>query len=112
PGRDCLGVVRHACARLKSQAGYDFHMSINDWKPRLRIEQTGSPILHRAAEHVAREAIASPEVQQLIDMMIATLDGIGVGLAAPQVGAGLRIAIVGDPPELHASVPAELLREQ
>jgi peptide deformylase len=101
-----------ACARLKSQAGYDFHMSISDWKPRLRIEQTGSPILHRAAEHVAREAIASPEVQQLIDMMIATLDGIGVGLAAPQVGAGLRIAIIGDPPELHASVPAELLREQ
>jgi peptide deformylase len=87
-------------------------MSISDWKPRLRIEQTGSPILHRAAEHVAREAIASPEVQQLIDMMIATLDGIGVGLAAPQVGAGLRIAIIGDPPELHASVPAELLREQ
>src|SRR5216683_3595413 len=87
-------------------------MSMSDWKPRLRIEQAGSPILHRAAEPVAPEAIGSPEVQQLIDMMIGTLEGIGVGLAAPQVGVGLRIAVIGDPPELQASVPAELLREQ
>src|SRR2546421_8467055 len=84
-------------------AGYDFHMAMSDWKPRLRIEQTGSPILHRAAEPVAPEAIASSEIRQLIEIMIATLDGIGVGLAAPQVGAGLRIAVIGDPPELQAS---------
>jgi peptide deformylase len=87
-------------------------MSMSDWKPRLRIEQTGSPILHHAAEAVALEAIGSPEVQQLIDMLIVTLDGVGVGLAAPQVGAGLRIAVIGDPPELQASVPTELLHEQ
>jgi peptide deformylase len=78
----------------------------------MRIEQTGSPVLYRAAEAVAPEAIESTEVQRLIDMMIATLEGIGVGLAAPQVGAGVRIAVIGDPPELQASVPPELLREQ
>src|SRR5207237_9644815 len=72
----------------------------------------GAPILHRQAQAVAPEAIASTELQQLIDMMIATLDGIGVGIAAPQVGVGLRIAVIGDPPELQASVPPELLREQ
>jgi peptide deformylase len=87
-------------------------VSLTDWTPRLRIEQTGSPILHRAAEPVAPEFIASAEVQQLIDMMIAALDSVGVGLAAPQVRAGLRIAIIGDPPELQASVPPELLRSR
>src|SRR5438105_13364813 len=93
-------------------ATYDFEMSMDDWKPRLRIEAAGSPILRRTAQAVAVEEIPTARVQQLIDMMIATLDGIGVGLAAPQVGASVRIVVIGDPPELQASVPVELLREQ
>jgi peptide deformylase len=83
-----------------------------EWKPRLRIERARARILHRPAQPVAVEAIASSAVQQLIDMMIASLGGIGMGLAAPQVGAPLRIAAIGDPPELQADVPIELLREQ
>lgn len=83
-----------------------------EWNLRLRIEQAGSPTLRRAAAPVAPEDIPSPAIQRLIDMMLATLEGIGVGLAAPQVGAGLRIAVIGDPLELQASVPPELLREQ
>lgn len=83
-----------------------------DWTPRLRIEQTGSPILHRAAVPVPLERIGSAQVQQLIDMMLTTLEGTGVGLAAPQVGVGLRVAVIGDPPELQANVAPELLRGQ
>jgi peptide deformylase len=83
-----------------------------EWQPRLRIEQAGARILHRPAQPVDVEDISSPAVQQLIDMMIASLAGIGVGLAAPQVGAPVRIAVIGDPPELHASVPPDVLREQ
>jgi len=73
-------------------------------KPRLRIKQAGSLVLHGAAEPVAVEDIASTRLQRLIAMMIATLAGVGVGLAAPQVGVPLRIAMIGDPAELQASV--------
>lgn len=42
-----------------------------------------------------------PELQQLIDDMIETMRAApGVGLAAPQVGRSLRLAVVETPPEV------------
>jgi peptide deformylase len=83
-----------------------------DWTPHLRIEQAGAEVLHRPARAVTPDELRSASVQRLIDAMFATLAGVGVGLAAPQVGVGLQIVVVADPPELHTAVSPELLRDQ
>ncbi len=50
---------------------------------------TGDPVLHRRAEEV-REF--NDELHQLVDDMFDTMDAAhGVGLAAPQIGVGLRL---------------------
>jgi peptide deformylase len=64
------------------------------------IVQAGDPVLRTRAVEVPIEAIASPEIQNLIDDMVDTMRAApGVGLAAPQVGRSLRIIVVEDPPE-------------
>jgi peptide deformylase len=82
------------------------------WSVRLRIEQAGAPVLHQPSRVVDPVELASLEVQRLIDLMLATLDGVGVGLAAPQVGVGLQIVVIEDPARFHAQVSPELLRQQ
>jgi len=55
----------------------------------------GDPVLREAAREVTAEELASAEVQQLIDDMIETMRAAdGAGLAAPQVGVPLRIAVI------------------
>ena len=50
---------------------------------------TGEPVLHRRAEPVTE---FDDELRELIDDMFETMDtSNGVGLAAPQIGVGLRI---------------------
>lgn len=50
---------------------------------------TGEPVLHRRAEPV--ETIDA-EIRELVEDMFETMDASnGVGLAAPQIGVGLRI---------------------
>jgi peptide deformylase len=83
-----------------------------DWPLRLRIEQAGAEVLHRPARAVAPHELAAAGVQRLIDLMFATLAGTGVGLAAPQVGVGLQIVVIEDPPAFQAAVPPEQLRRQ
>jgi len=66
----------------------------------LKIAQIGHPVLRRTAEPVTD--VADPEVQSLIDDMVATmLDAPGIGLAAPQVYRSTRVIVF--------SVPAERL---
>jgi peptide deformylase len=79
---------------------------------RLRIEQTGAPVLHQVARPVSTAQLQSPDLQRLIDAMFATLARVGVGLAAPQVGVGLQLVVIEDPAELQVAVAQELLREQ
>ena len=60
----------------------------------LSICEIGDPVLRERAREVAPEELASPEVQTLIDDMIETKRAAsGAGIAAPQVGESLRIAI-------------------
>jgi peptide deformylase len=62
----------------------------------LKVARLGHPVLRRIAEPVSPEAIASPEIQRLIDDMLETMDEYdGAGLAAPQVHASRRIVIYG-----------------
>ena len=58
----------------------------------LEIRQFPDPVLRRKAEPVGE---ITPEIQKLIDDMVETMYAApGVGLAAPQVGVSLRIAVI------------------
>lgn len=63
----------------------------------LQISQLGQPVLRTHADVV--QDIQNPEIQKLIDDMIATCeDTNGVGIAAPQVYRPLRLFIVASKP--------------
>ncbi|WP_224242131.1 peptide deformylase [Hyalangium gracile] len=76
----------------------------------LKIVQAGEPVLRQRAREVTPEELSSPEVKSLIALMRDTMrDTPGVGLAAPQVGVGLRVVVVEDRPEYQAGLSAEEL---
>jgi peptide deformylase len=76
----------------------------------LKIVQAGDPVLRVRARDLTPEEISSPEVKSLIVLMRETMrDTPGVGLAAPQVGVGLRVIVVEDRPEYQAGLSAEEL---
>lgn len=59
------------------------------------ILQVGDPRLRRVARPVPVEALGGPPIQQLIDDLIETMHAAhGAGIAAPQIGEGLRIFVV------------------
>ena len=61
----------------------------------LPIREMGDPVLRKVAREVGAEELAGAEVQGLIDDMIETMRAAnGAGLAAPQVGVSLRIAVI------------------
>jgi peptide deformylase len=60
----------------------------------LKVRRYGDPVLRRRA--AAIEAV-TPEVRRLAHDMIDTMyDEVGIGLAAPQIGASIRLLVVGD----------------
>lgn len=81
---------------------------------RLKLVQAGEPVLRAKAQPLTVEAIASPEISRLIEDMRETLqDAPGVGLAAPQVGFPLQLAIIEDRPEYSKDIaPAQLAERE
>ena len=80
---------------------------------RLKIVQVGEPVLRQQARPLLPEEIALPVTQQLIEWMRDTMrDAPGVGLAAPQVGLPLQLAVIEDRSEYAQSVAAEVLAER
>lgn len=81
---------------------------------RLKIAGAGEAVLRREARPLTIEEIKSTRVQELIEHMRETLhDAPGVGLAAPQIGLPMQLAIIEDRPEYHATLsPAELLERE
>ncbi|HEV2037006.1 MAG TPA: peptide deformylase [Candidatus Eremiobacteraceae bacterium] len=72
-----------------------------------RILTDPNPVLHKATKKMGALELKLPLTQQLIDDMIVTMyDAPGIGLAAPQVGAGKRIFVcdVGEEHELYVFV--------
>jgi peptide deformylase len=66
----------------------------------LPIVQCGDPVLRRAAGPVDPADLRTPELRRLITQMRATMEAApGVGLAAPQVGVSLQLAVLQDSPE-------------
>lgn len=70
----------------------------------LKIVQAGDPVLRQPARPLAADEITSAEVQQLIELMRETMrDAPGVGLAAPQIGLPLQLAVIEDVAEVEAT---------
>ena len=63
----------------------------------LKIVQAGHPVLRQKARALTPEEIRGAEIARLIDEMRETMrDAPGVGLAAPQIGEPLRLAVIED----------------
>src|ERR1017187_6869694 len=78
----------------------------------LNVLQVGEAVLRRRAKPVAIDEIQSPPIQQLIEHMRDTMrEAPGVGLAAPQIGIPLQLAVIEDRAELLQDIKAEWLAE-
>lgn len=77
----------------------------------LEIITPEDPVLRQSGERVTKEQLA--RLQPLIDDMIETMRAAnGVGLAAPQVGQSLRLAVIETLPEVDEDgEPIEGTRE-
>lgn len=79
----------------------------------LPIVQAGDPVLRAPSRPLSLDEIQSTAIQQLIADMRETMRAApGVGLAAPQIGLGLQLAVIEDAPEYHANATAEELKER
>ena len=64
----------------------------------LNVARIGHPVIRRVAEAVAPEALGRDPLQRLIDDMVETMHEYeGVGVAAPQLHLGLRLALIEVP---------------
>lgn len=63
----------------------------------LKILQIGHPTLRQQARELTHEEILSTEIQQLITIMKEIMyEAPGVGLAAPQIGLPIQLAVIED----------------
>jgi len=66
----------------------------------LPIIQCGDPVLRRPAEPVRLSELGTSELKLLIAQLRATMEAApGVGLAAPQVGVPIQLAVLQDGPQ-------------
>ena len=80
---------------------------------RLKIVQVGEAVLRQKAQALTADDIRSPKTQELLEWMRETMyDAPGVGLAAPQVGLALQVAVIEDKPENMKDAPAEFIKER
>jgi peptide deformylase len=80
---------------------------------RIKIASVGEPVLRGQARPLTPEEICSQRIHDLIEHMRETLsDAPGVGLAAPQIGEPLQIAIIEDKAEYHANLSGADMEER
>src|SRR5271155_1098014 len=80
---------------------------------KLKIVQVGDPVLRQTAREMTAKEIASKEIQRLIADMRETMhDAPGVGLAAPQVGLSIQLAVIEDKEEYLKDASVEQLQER
>src|SRR6476659_3460066 len=79
---------------------------------KLPIVQAGDPVLRKQARPLTNDEITSPSIQQLIELMRETMrEAPGVGLAAPQIGLSIQLAVIEDQPEYLAHHSPDELAE-
>jgi peptide deformylase len=79
----------------------------------LKIARIGNPVVRAAAAPLEGGAVSTPAIQRLIDDMVETMHEYdGVGVAAPQVHVGLRLAVIevpADDERAESGVPLTVL---
>ena len=72
----------------------------------LPIVACGDPILRRPTEPIDPAAVRTRDIRRLIVRMRATMeDAPGVGLAAPQIGEPIQLAVLQDGPDRWGDMP-------
>ncbi len=80
---------------------------------RLPILQAGEEVLRQTARPLSVAEIKSREIQELIDSMREAMHGApGVGLAAPQIGEALQLAVIEDKADYTREASAASLKER
>jgi peptide deformylase len=80
---------------------------------RLKIGTVGEAVLRQRARPLTSVEVRSTKIKQLIEHMRETMnDAPGVGLAAPQVGMSLQLAVIEDKEEYFAGISHEQLAER
>src|ERR1051325_807810 len=79
---------------------------------KLAIVQAGDPVLREKGRALSKEEILSPWIQELIELMRdAMREAPGVGLAAPQIGVSIQLAVIEDRAEYLTRLSADELAE-
>jgi len=79
----------------------------------LKIVQAGDPVLRKQARPLTKDEIRSPRIQELIDLMREAMrEAPGVGLAAPQIGESIQLAVIEDRAEYINGLDEEDLEER
>ena len=77
------------------------------------IRQVGDPVLRQRARPLTVEEIRSAPIQRLIERMRETMrEAPGVGLAAPQIGQSLQLAVIEDREEYLQGIASTILQER
>jgi peptide deformylase len=80
---------------------------------RLKILQAGDPVLRSPARPLTPNEVLTDEIKRLITDMRETMhDAPGVGLAAPQVGLPLQLAVIEDREDFLKAIPPTELSEK
>jgi peptide deformylase len=79
----------------------------------LKIVQVGDPVLREIARTLTSAEIGSPQIQRLISDMRETMhEAPGVGLAAPQIGVPLQLAVIEDKEDYFKDIARRDLEER
>ena len=80
---------------------------------KLEIVQAGNPVLRKQSRPLTKDEIASPSIRELIELMRETMrEAPGVGLAAPQIGLPIQLAVIEDRAEYVEGLSADELAER
>jgi peptide deformylase len=79
----------------------------------LTLVQAGDPVLRQPARRLESREVQSAAMHKLIDeMRQAMYEAPGVGLAAPQIGLGLQLAVIEDREEYSKEISPEQLAQR
>ena len=79
---------------------------------KLKIVQAGDPVLRKQSRALTKDEIRSPSIQLLIEWMRDTMrEAPGVGLAAPQIGKSIQLAVIEDRADYLNRFSADELEE-
>lgn len=80
---------------------------------RLKIVQAGEKVLRQKARDLTVDEIRGEAIRRMIEMMRETVrDAPGVGLAAPQTGLAVRMAVIEDREQYQKILSPEQLSER